>query len=182
MSHACGRRTTERGANPCLMLTTSRRAWCAMSAGGSACGVVSSFGRRTCCVCVSARRNRTGKDAGAGKTTTASEKPCTALIVVSGAAVPGTREAGPCHSMPMHVNQSDAAARRVVLLPVRRCLQRVPLAPVVVCAAARALRPAGAAITTLPPLGYWRHRCAACSGAHASKQGTTNTELFGLAS
>lgn len=69
------------------MLTTSRRAWCAMSAGGSACGVVSSFGRRTCCACVSARRNRTGKDAGAGKTTTASEKPCTALIVVSGAAV-----------------------------------------------------------------------------------------------
>ena len=50
------------------------------------------------------------------------------------------------------------------LLPVRPGLQRVPLAPVVVCAAARALRAAGATITTLPPLGYRRHRCAACSG------------------
>lgn len=50
-----------------------------MSAGGSACGVVSSFGRKTCCACVSARRNRTGKDAGAGKTTTASENPAPPL-------------------------------------------------------------------------------------------------------
>lgn len=36
-------------------------------------------------------------------------------------------------------------------------------------------------ITTLPPLGYWRARHAACSGAHASGQGTTNTEFGGLA-
>ena len=50
------------------------------------------------------------------------------------------------------------------LLPVRPGLRRVPLAPVVVCAAARALRAAGVTITTPPPLGYWRHRCAACSG------------------
>ena len=54
-----------------------------------------------------------------------------------------------------------------LLLPVRPGLQRVPLAPVVVCVAARVQRAAGATITTPPPLGYWRHRCAACSGAHA---------------
>lgn len=30
-------------------------------------------------------------------------------------------------------------------------------------------------------VGYWRHHCAACSGAHACGQGATNTELFGLA-
>ena len=65
------------------------------------------------------------------------------------------------------------------LLPVRPGLQRVPLAPVVVCAAARALRAAGATITTLPPLGYWRARRAARSDAHASEGRTTNTELGG---
>lgn len=67
------------------------------------------------------------------------------------------------------------------LLPVRPGLQRVPLAPVVVCAAARALRAAGATITTLSPLGYWRARHAACSGAHACEGRTTNTELGGRA-
>lgn len=58
------------------------------------------------------------------------------------------------------------------LLPVRSGLQRVPLAPVVVCAA-------GATITTLPSLGYWRAWHAACSGTHASEGRTTNTELGG---
>lgn len=150
----------------------------AMSAGGSACGVVSSFGRRTCCACVSARRNRTGKDAGAGKTTTASEKPCTALIVVSGAVARSPGEAAPSHREPLDVNQTDSV-RNGALLPVRPDLQRVPLAPVVVCAAARALGAAGATITTPPPLGYWRARHAACSGAHACEGRTTNTELGG---
>lgn len=116
-NRACGRRTAERGANPCLMLTTSRRAWCAMSAGGSACGVVSSFGRTTCCACVSAPRNRTGKDAGAGKTTTASEKPCTALIVVSGAVARSPGEAAPSHRKPLDVNQTDSVRNGVAPSP-----------------------------------------------------------------
>lgn len=38
-----------------------------------------------------------------------------------------------------------------------------------------------AAITTPPPLGYWRARHAACSGAHAREGRTTNTELGGRA-
>ena len=85
-----------------------RRAWCAMSAGGSACAVVSSFGRRTCNACAYAPRNRTGKDAGAGKTTTASEKPCTALFVVSGAVARSPGEAAPSHREPLDVNQTDS--------------------------------------------------------------------------
>lgn len=80
-----------------------------MSAGGSACGVASSFGRRTCNACAYAPRNRTGKDAGAGKTTTASEKPCTALIVVSGAVARSPGEAAPSHREPLDVNQTDSA-------------------------------------------------------------------------
>lgn len=68
-----------------------------------------------------------------------------------------------------------------LLLPVRPGLRRVPLAPVVVCAAARVLRAAQAAITTLPPLGYWRAQHAACSGALAREGRTTNTELGGRA-
>ena len=145
------------------MLTTSRRAWCAMSAGGSACGVVSSFGRRTCCACVSARRNRTGKGAGAGKTTTASENPAPPLSssAVQWRAVP-EKLRRPIENRWTLIKRTQSGTGP--LLPVRPGLRRVPLAPVVVCRAARALRAAGATITTPPPLGYWRRRCAACSG------------------
>lgn len=82
------------------------RAPFAMSAGESACGVVSFSGRRTCSACAYVPRNRTGKDAGAGKTT-ASEKPCTALIVVSGAVARSPGEAAPSHRKPLDVNQTD---------------------------------------------------------------------------
>ena len=66
---------------------------CAMSAGGSACGVVSSFGRKTCCACVSARRNRTGRAAATDRTMTVS-KTAPPLPVVSGVVRPEARRPG----------------------------------------------------------------------------------------
>lgn len=151
-----------------------------MSAGGSACAVVSSFGRRTCNACAYAPRNRTGKDAGAGKTTTASEKPCTALIVVSGAVARSPGEAAPSHREPLDVNQTDSVRNGAT--PTRATWPSTGAAGtrcrLCGCASVGA---AGATITTLPPLGYWRAWHAACSGAHACEGRTTNTELGGRA-
>lgn len=47
-------------------------------------------------------------NAGADKTTTASEKPCTALFVVSGAVARSPGEAAPSHREPLDVNQTDS--------------------------------------------------------------------------
>lgn len=55
--------------------------------------------------------------AGAGKTTTASEKPCTALIVVSGAVARSPGEAAPSHREPLDVNQTDSARNGVTPAP-----------------------------------------------------------------
>lgn len=155
-----------------------RRAWCAMGAGETACAVVSSFGRRTCCACVSTRRNRRGKNAGAGKTTTASESiaPPLSSSTVQWRAIPEKLRRCIWNRWTL-IKRTQLGTRP--LLPVRPGLKRVLLGPVVVCGAARALRAAGATITTLPPPGYWQARHAGCSGAPACGQGTTNTELLG---
>lgn len=101
-------------------------------------------------------------------------------FVVGGAWVPGTREAGPCHSMPMHVNQSDAAAGRATLT----CLTLPSTG-----AAGTRCRWYGCA-SVAGGCGDDHHTAAArvraapraaCSGAHACKGRTTNTELGGRA-